>query len=201
MFNSFKRALFVMWVLTVRFVDWLTIKESPWDFIGDGHIVFQKEVTRGDLQFLAKVFVDWATMGMRHGTFGIRYRNGCIPSKNGLFFYPALDRETLALEMMACGIDRFAAEQSAREEVERHHQLALSFGDSWWLYGIELTATSAKTGDTVNLTKSGISVVLNVLDMDPEIVRGFDQLATEAELLLEGTVGQPSYTQDASLFV
>ena len=200
MFNFVKQAALVLWSAIVQFMDWLTIKESPWQFVGDGYVVDQKSVERGPLEYVAKVFVDWATMGMRHGTFGIDYKHGCIPSENGLYFYPAQDRDVLALELMAChGMTRMHAEESAAAEVQRHHELALSFGRDWWLYGIELTAKSVEDGAVVTLTKSGMSVTLDALNMDPTIVREFDKLSQEAELLLEGTVGQASFTNDYSL--
>jgi hypothetical protein len=167
-------------VCAARAVDHWLNPVSDWKWVGRGDALYQRTVDRNGFSFTAELVIDRRTVADYLGAFGDTWREDAVPASDGYFFYPAAGEFDRTIELVKSGISQTEAQKIAHANVYRDMKRAASYGETWFLYGL---VVSAKRGnrELAEVSLWGIEATPHVERMDSRIESLFAELIPEAE--------------------
>lgn len=176
--HFFARALMLVQALWFKF-DRLIAPVSDWKWVGDGTVLYRREVQVDGFRFIGELALDDETVGAHLGTFGSKFLPGCIKVEEGRYFYPSNSEDEIYDELVELyGVKH--ASQVARLSILADLKQAQGYGTDWFLYCMKLTV---KRGASVlyQTNVKGIDAALHIDHMDPRVEDLFQGLLPGAE--------------------
>lgn len=176
--HAFRRALMLVQALWFKVDRWLA-PVSDWKWVGDGTVLYRREVLVDGFRFIGELTLDDKTVGAHLGTFGSKFLPGCIKVEEGRYFYPSNSEDEIYDELVDLYGDKHAS-QVARLSILADLKQAQGYGKDWFLYCMKLTV---KRGSSVlyQTDVSGIDATLHIDRMDERVEELFQGLLPGAE--------------------
>lgn len=180
LFGAVIRWLLKAIVAGVRALDRSWFPVSEWKWVGSGGVLYRRVTEQRGFSFIGELVVDRQTVGAYLGTFGDAFREDAVPVGDGRFFYPASSESSRVSELVRAGCPLSDARSLARRAVIEDMNRAASYGETWFIYGL---VVSAKRGSRVLAEVSlwGIDAVPHVDRMDPRVESLYQEIIPEAE--------------------